>query len=122
MSKNDNYLIEGIWRYEGADNGSEIVFTNGLYSLTKWNDDLVNVSKGKYFFNENTKRLLLTLTLVPDLQYSEGDTIMLPCDNFDILSITDSFMLIKKPTQWLHSTEKSRTKRNITILYRKIKT
>ncbi|MFH1003897.1 MAG: hypothetical protein V1781_00115 [Bacteroidota bacterium] len=119
--KNDNHLIDGKWRCEEIKNGCEIAFKNGLYNLTKWNDDLVNTSNGKYFLNENKERLNLTLTLVPDLQYSEGDTIMLPCENIDLVSITDSVLITQKPTQWVHGIDGGRTKKNVTTLYKKIK-
>ena len=99
-NKKESHLIDGKWRFENSKKGSEIIFSNGLYSQIRWNDDLVYKSNGKYYFNENKNRSEVTITLVPDLQYSEGDTIILPCENIDIISLTDSTMTSKKPTQW----------------------
>jgi hypothetical protein len=120
-NKNTQLLIEGKWRHDDTKTGCELIFENGFYNITRWNDDLVNTSKGRYFLNENQARIKITVTLVPDLQYSEGDTIYLPCENIDIVSITDSFLIIQKPTQWVRNTEGATARKNITELYKKIK-
>lgn len=112
--------IEGKWRSLDTTKGCEIIFKNGFYSLTRWSDDLVNASKGKYFFNKNQARQNTTVTLVPDLQYSEGDTIILPCENIDVMSITDSILTTQKPTQWIHKVGGGTTKENLTEVYKKI--
>lgn len=119
-SKSDNDLIEGKWRYEVTKMGCEIVFNNGLYDLTKWNDDLVNTSQGKYFINENKDRLVVTLTLVPNLQFSDGDTIMLPCENIDVVKITDSLLITKKATEWIRRIDGTAIRNNITETYIKL--
>jgi hypothetical protein len=96
--ENNKHLIDGKWRCEETKNkhGCEIVFRNGLYELTKWHDDIRSNTKGKYFFNENKERVSPTLTLVPDLIYLEKDTIILPCKNIDLLSITDSVLITRE--------------------------
>jgi len=120
-NKSKLHPIEGKWRYDDTKKGCEIIFINGFYNITRWNDDIVNTSKGKYFFNENQARKNITVTLVPDLQYSEGDTIVLPCENIDVVSITDSILITKKPTLWIHGIGGTTTRKNFTELYKKIK-
>ncbi len=115
-NKKEKYLIDGKWRYENSKKGREIVFSNGLYSQIRWNDDLVYKSNGKYYFNENKNRSEVTITLAPDLQHSEKDTILLPCENIDIVILTDSVMFTKKPTQWLYRGESTRRFSNNEII------
>ena len=119
--KNERGFIIGKWKYENDKEGCELYFKNGNYTQTKWNDDIVNKSSGKYFINENGNRNTITLTLVPDLQYIEKDTIILYCENIDLVSITDSILITKKPTQWVHGTDKEMTRKNFTENYKKIK-
>jgi hypothetical protein len=119
-NKNKQRTIEGKWRLDDTIKGLEIIFAKGYYNTTKWNDDLVNTSKGKYFFNENQARRSITLTLIPDLQYSEGGTIILPCEIIDIVSMTDSVLITQNSTQWIHGFGKGVTIRNFTEKFRKI--
>jgi len=117
----EQHPIEGTWKCDDTKKGCVIIFKNGFYSITRWNDDVVNTSQGKYFFNENQARQNITLTLIPDLQFSEGDTIILPCENIDVVSITDSILITQKPTQWVHGIGGGRIGKNFTELYKKIK-
>ena len=45
-----------------------------LYSKTTVNDDLVYTTKGTYYFNENTKRSEITISLIPDLKWEKRRT------------------------------------------------
>ena len=118
--KNKDSLLEGKWRNENYKKGSEIELKKGIYKITKWSDDLVNISTGKYFINENDKRKSITLTLVPNVVYSEKDTIMLPCDNIDIIKITDSALIVQKPTLWVREVNNVSTIKNNTEIFKKV--
>lgn len=121
INKKEKHFIDGMWLYENSKKGSEITFNNGLYYQIKWDDDLVYKSKGKYYFNENKNRSEVTLTLVPDLQYSQGDTIILPCENMDIVNLTDSILAIKKISQWLYQDNLQKVVGNDNIVkYKKV--
>lgn len=120
-NKSKQYPIEGKWKCTDIEKGCEITFENGFYSITRWSDDLVSTSSGKYFFNENQARESITITLIPNLQFSEGDTIILPCENIDVVSITDSILITQKPTQWAHGIGGGRTRKNHTELYKKVR-
>lgn len=60
----------------------------------------------------NKKRITETLTLVPNLQYSGRDTIILPCEIIDIISLADSLLIIQKPTEWVRDADGRRTIKN----------
>ena len=97
-------LLEGKWRFY-LDNRIEIItFKEGLYSKITRNDDLIFTTKGKYFFNENINRSEITISLVPDLKFIKGDTVMESCQYLDLISLTDSVLIIKTPTEWSHDT------------------
>lgn len=91
------FPIEGTWRYNDANKGCEINMKNGLYNSIRWSDDLIICSNGKYFINENPSRKCITLTLIPDLEINEDDTLILDCKNIDIVSITDSVLVTRVP-------------------------
>lgn len=120
-NESKQHPIEGKWKCDDIKNGCEIVFKNGFFNKTRWTDDLVNTSKGKYFFNENPARQNMTVTLVPDLQFSEGDTIILACEYIDVVSINDSILVIQKPTQWVPKIGGGTKRINLKELYKKVK-
>lgn len=97
-NKTKQYPIEGKWRYMNKNKGCEIILKKGTYNYTRWNDDVINCSNGKYFVNENTGRKCTTLTLVPDIQISEGDSLIIGCINIDVVSRTDSTFLAREPS------------------------
>jgi hypothetical protein len=102
--KIDKSLIEGKWRFY-LDNRVEIItFREGLYSKITANGDAIFTTRGKYFFNENIKRSEMTISLVPDLRFIKGDTVMEPCQYLDLISLSDSLLIIKTPTEWSHDT------------------
>ena len=112
------YLENG--RVDDGGKGKEILLENGAYHLTSWNDDLVNKSNGYYFLNENKNRKTLTLTLVPDLAYSGSDTVLLECQNIDIIELTEQIMIAKKPTRWLVR-DNRRLIETQTMVFKKVK-
>ena len=73
---------------------------DGLYSKLTVFDDLVYTTKGTYYFNENTKRSEITISLIPDLKFINGDTVMESCQNLDLINLTDSTFIIKAPTEY----------------------
>lgn len=115
------FQIEGTWRYHDANEGCEIILKNGLYNSTRWNYDLVISSKGKYFVNENPARKCITLTLIPDLLISESDTLILDCNNIDIVSITDSVLVTLKQIQLPYENNSGTIWKNQIELYKKKK-
>ena len=113
--KIDKSLIEGKWRFD-FDNRIEIItFKEGLYSKITRNDDLIFTTKGKYFFNENINRSEITISLVPDLKFIKGDTVMESCQYLDLISLTDSLLIIKTPTEWSHDTMFLRINKKIKV-------
>ena len=112
--KIDESLIEGKWRFD-FDNRIEIItFNQGLYSQTRRNGDLISTTRGKYFFNENINRSEITISLVPDLIFIKGDTVMESCQYLDLISLTDSVLIIKTRTEWNYDT-------GVTCINKKIK-
>jgi len=112
--KIDKSLIEGKWRFY-LDNRVEIItFREGLYSKITANGDAIFTTRGKYFFNENIKRSEMTISLVPDLRFIKGDTVMESCQYLDLISLTDSVLIIKTLTEWNYDT-------GVTCINKKIK-
>jgi hypothetical protein len=112
--KIDESLIEGKWRFDFDHRIEIITFKEGLYSKITRDDDLIFTTKGKYFFNENIKRSEMTISLVPDLRFIKGDTVMESCQYLDLISLTDSVLIIKTRTEWNYDT-------GVTCINKKIK-
>lgn len=113
-------LLEGKWRFY-LDNRVEIItFKEGLYSKITINDDLIFTTKGKYFFNENINRSEITISLVPDLKFIKGDTVMESCQYLDLISLTDSLLIIKTPTEYSHDTMFLRINKKIKVRKEKV--
>ena len=113
-------LIEGKWRFD-YDHCIEIItFKEGLYSKITRNDDLIFTTKGKYFFNENINRSEITISLVPDLKFIKGDTVMEPCQYLDLISLSDSLLIIKTPTEYSHDTMFLRINKKIKVRKEKV--
>ena len=87
-----NDSIEGKWQHrdEYSRIVSEIIFKNGVFEKRVCNKLVISKCKGKYYLNENESRKTVTLSLIPDLIYSSYDTIILPCQNLDILNLTNN--------------------------------
>lgn len=118
--KIDESLIEGKWRFD-FDNRIEIItFNQGLYSQIIRNGDLISTTRGKYFFNENINRSEITISLVPDLKFIKGDTVMESCQYLDLISLTDSVLIIKTPTEYSHDTMFLRINKKITVRKEKV--
>jgi hypothetical protein len=118
--KIDESLIEGKWRFD-FDNRIEIItFNQGLYSQIIRNGDLISTTRGKYFFNENIKRSEITISLVPDLKFIKGDTVMESCQYLDLISLTDSLLIIKTPTEYSHDTMFLRINKKIKVRKEKV--
>lgn len=98
-NKIDESLIEGKWEFNINDRLEIITFKEGLYSKIIIHDDLVSTIKGKYFFNENINRSEMTISLVPDLIFINRDTVLESCQYLDLISLTDSMLIIKTPTE-----------------------
>ncbi len=98
-NKIDESLIEGKWEFSNNDRLEIFTFKEGLYSNVTIQDDLIVTTKGKYFFNKNINRSEITISLVPDLKFINGDTLMVPCEFLDLISLTDSMLIIKTLTK-----------------------
>lgn len=111
--KIDESLLEGKWRIE-FDNRIEIItFKEGLYFTTTVNDDLIYETRGKYFLNENKNRSDITISLLPDLKYINGDNVMESCQYLDLINLTDSTFIIKTPTEYSRDTSGLRINKKI---------
>ncbi|NBV37688.1 MAG: hypothetical protein EBR94_10525 [Bacteroidetes bacterium] len=108
--------IDGKWKYVMHDYSVNITFKNGFYNSSNHNDDLIFHSKGKYFFLENTKRAKITIVLVPDLVIEHGDTIIQNCTYLDVISATDSLIMVRNTWPFNYSDNK----RNLDIEVRKV--
>jgi hypothetical protein len=118
--KIDKSLIEGKWRFY-LDNRVEIItFREGLYSKITANGDAIFTTRGKYFFNENINRSEITISLVPDLKFIKGDTVMESCQYLDLISLTDSLLIIKTPTEYSHDTMFLRINKKIKVRKEKV--
>jgi hypothetical protein len=118
--KIDKSLIDGKWRFD-FDNRIEIItFKEGLYSKIIRNGDLISTTRGKYFFNENINRSEITISLVPDLKFIKGDTVMESCQYLDLISLTDSILIIKTPTEWSYDTMFLRINKKIKVRKEKV--
>jgi hypothetical protein len=118
--KIDESLIEGKWRFY-LDNRVEIItFREGLYSKITANGDAIFTTRGKYFFNENINRSEITISLVPDLKFIKGDTVMEPCQYLDLISLSDSLLIIKTPTEYSHDTMFLRINKKIKVRKEKV--
>ncbi len=85
--------FNGTWSYSNEYKGIELILEDGYFIKTNYNDDVVNVSKGKYLITSNPNRVMNTICLIPNIQfYDSGDTVMLPCEFIDVLFISDSTM------------------------------
>jgi hypothetical protein len=95
-NKYDLRLLCGIWKSDDILKGhsSKIVFEKLTYLKMDGYGDVVYISKGKYFYNENKERRTFTITLVPDLVFNNGNPIIIGCSNIDILKITDSTLSV----------------------------
>jgi hypothetical protein len=118
--KIDKSLIEGKWRFY-LDNRVEIItFREGLYSKITANGDAIFTTRGKYFFNENINRSEITISLVPDLKFIKGDTVLESCQYLDLISLTDSLLIIKTPTEYSHDTMFLRINKKIKVRKEKV--
>jgi hypothetical protein len=118
--KIDESLIEGKWRFDFDHRIEIITFKEGLYSKITRDDDLIFTTKGKYFFNENINRSEITISLVPDLKFIKGDTVMESCQYLDLISLTDSLLIIKTPTEYSHDTMFLRINKKIKVRKEKV--
>ena len=118
--KIDESLIEGKWRFDFDHRIEIITFKEGLYSKITRDDDLIFTTKGKYFFNENIKRSEMTISLVPDLRFIKGDTVMESCQYLDLISLTDSVLIIKTRTEWNYDTGVTCTNKKIKVRKEKV--
>ena len=88
---NNKHPFEGRWEYRNSSGyGRIILFKGGSYQQRIWENKAIFDSEGVFFFNENKSRMALTITLIPNLDYTIFDTIILPCENIDLLEITQS--------------------------------
>jgi hypothetical protein len=92
--------IKGTWINKDQKANTVVTFYDSTYTSILSQDDVVISTKGKYFINENKFRKSKTVTLIPDIAISDKDTIILPCDNLDIIEYNDSTLFIQKPTKW----------------------
>ncbi|CAD0009056.1 MULTISPECIES: hypothetical protein [Flavobacterium] len=76
--------------------------------------------KGKYFLLNNPKRGLKTITLVPDIEIYEGDTIRIGYDNFDIVKISNRRLQIVRETEFFDRND-LHLRFNKNEIYKKIK-
>lgn len=108
--------IDGKWKYVLKNYSVNITFKNGFYNSSNHHDDLIFHSKGKYFFLENTKRANMTIVLVPDLVIEQSDTIIQDCTYLDVISATDSLIIVRNPWPFDYLDKK----RNADIEIRKV--
>ncbi len=109
----------GKWILQGQNYNEDVIFKDGNYTKKYNNDDLSVNSNGKFYLNRNKNRLGITISLIPNRIISENDTIFQMCENFDVVEINDSNLVIQKPTQWIKDTKGSIIKVNEILIYKK---
>jgi len=119
-SCNSRINLDGQWAFHEDGRGREITFENERYRDLQWNGDLVRESSGRVFVTSNPRRFPLTVSLIPDLQYSEGDTIVLPCTFLDIIAGSDSLLTVQLPTNW-YGGPGLRPSENPVVTFRKVR-
>jgi hypothetical protein len=91
-------LLTGSWRMNDSLQQEIYEFKKGSFKKQGVYDTMFSQTEGLYFINENKKRNSVTLTLVPNdlLPYDPEMIIMMPCENFDIVSINGEKMVVVK--------------------------
>jgi hypothetical protein len=93
--------LEGKWRLKNDRKSDQIIFFGNNYKKVKSSDDLINESTGVYFVNKNRNRGTITISLIPDIQFSDGDTVIKECINLDIVKFSKKSFTVKSPTKWV---------------------
>ncbi|WP_158828487.1 hypothetical protein [Mucilaginibacter lacusdianchii] len=76
-------------KYCKADIKSFFTFKDASNYIYEWmNYDVGNNFHGKYIIVENPKRAWATISLVPDIQMSDKDTVRTEYINFDIVALS----------------------------------
>ena len=115
------YALKGKWKLDSVSliNGQYIpsdslyetktlTFTDSnSFTFEWWNDDVGNIYTGKYFINDNPKRLLKTLSLIPDIKISGNDTIRIPYLNFDIVSLDSNTLRLVGEVTYINRTNEA---------------
>lgn len=108
-------------KYEKLKACHYLTFLNDSDYTFKTNCGCIHLDfKGKYFLLNNTKRGLKTITLVPDIEISDGDTIRIGYDNFDIVKINNGRLQIVRETEFFN-TDDLHLRFNRNEIYKKIK-
>ena len=108
-------------KYEKEEACDYLSFLNDSDYTFKTNCGCIHLDfKGKYFLLNNPKRGLKTITLVPDIEISEGDTIRIGYDNFDIVNISNGRLQIVRETEFFNRDD-LHLRFNKNEIYRKIK-
>ena len=88
-------------KYEKEEACDYLTFLNDSDYTYKTNCGCIHLDlKGKYYLLNNPKRGLKTITLVPDIEISDGDTIRIAYDNFDIVKISNGRLQIVRETEF----------------------
>jgi hypothetical protein len=108
-------------KYEKEEAKEYLTFySDSNYTFKTYGECIHLDIKGKYFVLNNIKRGLKTVTLVPDTVISEGDTLRLGYDNFDIVKITNKRLQIVRATEFIN-TDDINMRFNKNEIYKKIK-
>lgn len=87
------------------------------FNYSHFDYDLWNDYKGKYFINYNQNRINRTLMLIPDTIISGQDTIRLDYISFDLIELSDSVMVVHKPTKFINRVDDGRNIRYNEIMF-----
>lgn len=117
----DSETYPGENEYQHVEACDYLTFYNNSKYTFKTNCGCIHLDfKGKYFILNNPKRGLKTITLIPDIEISEGDTIRIGYDNFDIVNITDKRLQIVRETEFINKDD-LHIRFNKKEIYKKIK-
>jgi hypothetical protein len=90
-------------KYYKADAKNIFTFKDASNYTYEWmNYDVGNTFNGKYAVIENPKRAWATITLVPDVQINDKDTIRIEYNNFDIIELSTNRLHTVAQTEFIN--------------------
>ncbi len=111
--------IEGKWKGQSLESDSIVIhINNSHFKLIAYYSDVMAISNGKLFFNQNEKRGLPTISFIPDKLLIDNDTIIPECFNYDIVELKDDLLIVEFPVDNRRMHSKDDVARNRIRFYR----
>ena len=117
--KDEKNNYNGKWILKEQNYTEKIILRDGNYNKEYSSEDNIVSSSGKFYLNRNENRLGITISLIPNKIISENDTIFQECENWDIIEVNDSNLVIQKPNQWIRDVHNEFISVNEILIYKK---